>query len=103
MRQFCRIMLGLMLGLLTGSAVMAQQTLNNVPAELVTYPDTIVYNGKIITASDTSLSNSLGRTVQAMAIKGDRILAVGSDADMMRLAGPQTKKVDVKGHTVTPG
>jgi predicted amidohydrolase YtcJ len=95
--------LGLSFVLLSGIAALAQQTLNGVPAELVTYPDTIVHNGKIITSSDTSLSNSLGRTVQAMAIKGDRILAIGSDADILRLAGPQTKKVDVKGHTVTAG
>ena len=38
-----------------------------------------------------------------MAVHGERILAVGSDAEMMRLAGPQTKKWDLKGHTVTPG
>jgi predicted amidohydrolase YtcJ len=95
--------MGMMLALLAGTVVFAQQSLNNVPAELVSYPDTIVYNGKIITATDTSLSNSLGRTVQAMAIKGDRILALGTDAEMMRLAGPQTRKIDVKGHTVTPG
>lgn len=98
-----RWLLGLVLVLSGGIGAMAQQTLNGVPAQLVSYPDTIIHNGKIVIMSDMSLSNSLGRTVQAMAIKGDRVLAIGSDAEMMSLSGPQTKKIDVKGHFVSPG
>ena len=89
--------------LMAGVGVRAQQTLNGVPAELVTYPDQIVYNGKIATMNDPTLNNSPGQFVTAMAIRGDRILAVGTDQDILRLAGPQTKKTDLKGYTVTPG
>jgi hypothetical protein len=83
--------------------VQAQQTLNGVPSELVTYPDVIIYNGKIATMSDSTLNDSVGRMVTAMAVRGERILAVGSDQEILRLAGPQTRKVDLKGYTVTPG
>jgi predicted amidohydrolase YtcJ len=86
-----------------GMTVQAQQTLNGVPSELVTYPDVIIYNGKIATMSDSTLNDSVGRMVTAMAVRGERILAVGSDQEILRLAGPQTRKVDLKGYTVTPG
>lgn len=40
---------------------------------------------------------------EAMAVRGDRILAVGSDAEMARLAGPHTRTVDLHGAFVLPG
>jgi predicted amidohydrolase YtcJ len=95
--------LGILLILTAGISVRAQQTLNGVPAELVTYPDMIVYNGKIVTMDDPTLDDSVGKTVTAMAIRGDRILALGSDQEILRLVGPNTKKWDLKGHIVTPG
>jgi len=39
----------------------------------------------------------------ALAIRGDRIVAVGSDAAMLALAGPQTVRVDLRQHFVMPG
>jgi len=41
--------------------------------------------------------------VQAVAIRGERILAIGSDEEMMRYAGPNTKVMDVQGRFVCPG
>jgi len=86
-----------------GTAVQAQDVLNNVPAQLVGYPDLAVYNTKIMTMNDASLSSNVGQQVQAMAIRGDRILATGADDAMLRLAGPQTRRIDLKGRTVVPG
>jgi predicted amidohydrolase YtcJ len=40
---------------------------------------------------------------QAMAICGDRILAVGPNDDVLSLASPGTKKIDLSGKTVLPG
>src|SRR5262249_22265489 len=40
---------------------------------------------------------------QAIAVKGDRVLAVGSDADVLKLKADATKVVDLKGKTVLPG
>ena len=79
------------------------QTLNNVPEAIVSYPDLILYNGKIVTMDDASLSNSIGKTVQAMAVREDRIQFIGTNDQVMQYAGPKTKKIDLKGKTVTPG
>ncbi|MDA2934678.1 amidohydrolase family protein [Acidobacteria bacterium AH-259-D05] len=68
------------------------------------YADTIVVNGKIVTMDDrSSVPNTPGHIVDAMAIKGKRIMAVGSDAEMRELAGPKTRFVDVGDRTVIPG
>jgi predicted amidohydrolase YtcJ len=74
-----------------------------VPSALVEYPELIIHNAKIVTMDDPSLNPTTGRTVQAMAIRKGRVLAVGSNAEMLALAGPATKKTDLKGRTVIPG
>lgn len=74
-----------------------------VPLAVVGYPDLIIHNAKIVTMDDPSLNATTGRVVQAMAIRKGRILAVGTEAEIMAMAGPQTKKTDLKGRTVVPG
>ena len=59
--------------------------------------DTVLYNGKVLTV-DSNFS-----TAQAVAVRGNRIVAVGTDDDVLRIAGPNTLKIDLKGRTVTPG
>ena len=39
----------------------------------------------------------------ALAVRGDRLLAVGSDAEIQALAGPSTERIDARGRTVVPG
>ncbi|MEM6705847.1 MAG: amidohydrolase [Acidobacteriota bacterium] len=41
--------------------------------------------------------------VEAMAIRGERILAVGSQAEVLEFRGPATRTIDASGLTVTPG
>jgi predicted amidohydrolase YtcJ len=41
--------------------------------------------------------------VEAIAVRGDRILAVGKNADIEKLKGPQTQVIDLGGHFVMPG
>ena len=84
------------------TVVRAQQTVQ-VPAELAAYPDLILYNGKIVTMDDASLNNSPGRIVEAMAVRNDRIQFLGSAEEILRYAGPPTRKIDMKGRTVVPG
>lgn len=60
-------------------------------------PDLILHHGKILTV------DSQFRVAQAVAVTGDRIAAVGTDADILKLAGPRTRKVDLGGKTVLPG
>ena len=59
--------------------------------------DVLLRNGKVVTVDDRF------SIVQAIAIRGERVLATGSDAEMSRLAGPATKVVDLAGRMVIPG
>ena len=76
-----------------------------VPAELAAYayPDLIIHNAKIVTMDDASLNDSPGSIVEAMAVKGDLIQFVGSNQQVLSFAGPQTRKIDLKGRTLVPG
>jgi predicted amidohydrolase YtcJ len=60
-------------------------------------PDVILSNGKIITV-DNRFS-----IAQAVAVRGERIVAVGTNADINRLAGPNTRRIDLAGKSVVPG
>lgn len=73
------------------------------PPEVLAYPETVLYNGKIVTMDDASRTPNLGTTVQAMAVRGQEILKLGTDADLLRLAGPNTRRIDLQGRTVIPG
>ena len=59
--------------------------------------DVVLIHGNIITvdAADT--------VAQALAIRDGKIIAVGTDADVLRLAGPATRRLDLHGRTATPG
>ncbi len=59
--------------------------------------DLILTNGKIITV-DNKFS-----IAQAVAVRGARIIAVGTNADISRLAGPNTRRIDARGRAVIPG
>src|SRR6267143_150451 len=60
-------------------------------------PDTILLNGKIVTLDAKS------SVVQALAIRDGRVVAVGPNDEVKKLAGPNTRTVDVAGRTVIPG
>jgi predicted amidohydrolase YtcJ len=60
-------------------------------------PDLILSNGKIVTVDQRFT------ITQAVAIRGDRVIATGSNQQIMRLAGPSTRRIDLSGKTVIPG
>ena len=60
-------------------------------------PSHIFHTGKIVTV------DSQFRTVEAMAIRGRRIAATGTNADILKLAGSDTQQVNLGGRTVLPG
>ncbi len=60
-------------------------------------PDLILTNGKIITVDDQF------RIAEAVAIRGDRFVAVGTNADIAALAGSNTRRIDLEGRSVVPG
>jgi predicted amidohydrolase YtcJ len=76
---------------LLGQAGPAAQTPAGGPASLV------LRNGTIITVEDGAPE------AKAVAVRGDRIIAVGSEADVQPYIGPGTKVIDLKGATAIPG
>lgn len=60
-------------------------------------PDTVLFNGKIFTATGAQ------PWAQALAIKGERVIAVGDTATILALAGPGTRRLDLGGRTAVPG
>jgi predicted amidohydrolase YtcJ len=59
--------------------------------------DTVLINGKILTV-DQQFS-----TQEAIAIREGKILAVGKSADIRKLAGTNSRVIDLRGRTVIPG
>jgi len=80
-------MLRIALVALLGVAVYAQQP----------PPDLILTNGKIITVDERF------SIAQAVAIRGDRIAATGTNQEIGQLAGANTRRIDLKGKAVIPG
>jgi len=62
-----------------------------------TAADLVLTNGKIITVDNKFT------IAQAIAVRGDRFVAVGSNADINKLAGPGTRRIDLGGKAVIPG
>jgi hypothetical protein len=62
-----------------------------------TEPDLILYNANVWTVNATQ------PRAQALAISGGRFLAIGSNAEVLALAGGRAKKIDIGGNTVLPG
>jgi len=60
-------------------------------------PDLVLYNGRLITI-DRAFS-----IAEAVAIAGDRIVAVGTSAAIRARAGASTRHIDLQGRAVIPG
>ena len=58
--------------------------------------DTVLTNGKIVTLEAAGI-------VEALAVTDGRIVATGRSDEIMRLAGPATRRIDLGGRTVIPG
>ena len=62
-----------------------------------TSADLILFNGRITTL------DRLAPEASAVAIRDGRFVAVGDERGIMALAGPDTRRVDLKGRRVIPG
>ncbi|HEY8211276.1 MAG TPA: amidohydrolase [Myxococcaceae bacterium] len=60
-------------------------------------PDLVLHGGALLT-QDPALPRA-----EALAVRGGRIQAVGSSADVLALAGPGTRRVDLGGRALIPG
>lgn len=70
-------------------------TVTSAPATATTKTATAIFvNGRIPSA---------GKKATALAVSADRILAIGTDAEIGKLTTPDTVAVDLKGKTLIPG
>jgi predicted amidohydrolase YtcJ len=76
--------------LIAGLIVGAQRDDENGPVDL------IVTNGRVYTGSTSTFA-------QALAVRGNKILRVGTNREIKRLRRPQTTIVDAHGGSVLPG
>lgn len=77
--------------LIAGLIVGAQRDDNSGPVDL------IIHNGHVYTA------DAHGTMAQAIAVRGNTILRVGTDREVMRYRRPQTEVIDANGAAVLPG
>src|SRR3989440_12391854 len=84
MKGFVRI---IFLTALIPFSVLGQQA----PADLV------MLHGKVFTG------DSAKSFAEAVAIRGERVMAVGTSAEIENLAGAKTRRIDLQGRTVVPG
>jgi predicted amidohydrolase YtcJ len=59
--------------------------------------DLIVHNGKVLTV-DAKFA-----TAEAVAVRGAKVVAVGTSADVLKMKGAKTRVIDAGGNTVMPG
>lgn len=63
----------------------------------MTHADLVLRNGNVLTLDRAS------RIASAVAVQGDRIAAVGGDAELASWIGPATRTIDLAGRTLMPG
>jgi predicted amidohydrolase YtcJ len=60
-------------------------------------PDLILFHGRMLTVD---AGDSIA---QALAVRDGKIIAIGTDAEILRLGGAATRRIDLHGRTATPG
>ena len=65
--------------------------------------DVIFTHGNVYTGIVDPTSMVAGKRAEAIAVRGDRILAVGTRDEVLKTKGPDTKIIDLGGHFVMPG
>ncbi len=66
-------------------------------AEVLGFADLVLTGGKVVTV------DAVFSVVQAVAIRDGKFLAAGSVAEIEKLCGPRTRRIDLAGRTVLPG
>jgi predicted amidohydrolase YtcJ len=87
-----RVLIGSIVVALIGPAAVAVPDAGSGQA-----PDLVLHGANVLTMDPDD------PTASAIAVLGDRIAAVGSDEEILPLAGASTTVVDLDGLTVTPG
>lgn len=80
-------------GGLASLAIVGMVVLNSVQAE----KGRVFYDGKVFTGEPEH------PYAEAVAIRGDKIVAVGAQVDVMKVVGTDAEKIDLQGKTLLPG
>jgi predicted amidohydrolase YtcJ len=77
----------------------------NIVSQTAAHPtaDSIFIHANIYTGVIGDSSFNAVQRAEMIAVRGDKVVAVGTESDVMKFKGPQTNVVDLKGHFVTPG
>lgn len=67
------------------------------PESAIDYADTVITSARIYTVDDSS------PWAESAAIRGDRVVAIGSNDEIAGLVGPDTRRIDAAGRLVMPG
>jgi predicted amidohydrolase YtcJ len=73
------------------------------PAALGPKADVIFVHANVYTGVPANAQFSSILRQEAIAVRGDRVQAVGKNVDIQKLKGPQTQVIDLGGHFVMPG
>jgi hypothetical protein len=86
--------------LLCMSALMQAQTANSGAQPK---PDAIFVHGNVYTGIVMGPSFDTIQRAEAIAVRDGRVVAVGENADILKMKGPQTEVIELNGHFVMPG
>lgn len=75
----------------------ASHSLAQTGKGMVIFADAVYHNGKVLTVDERF------SIAQALAVRDGKVMAVGSNAEILNLAGPKTRRLDLKGKTIIPG
>ena len=79
------------------AALMSFAVLSGCADDAAPPADLVLVGGRVITLDAES------RVAEAVAVRGDRVVAVGTTTEIEAFTGPETRRVDLAGRAVTPG
>lgn len=85
--------------MLTACLAAASAWSASLPREVVRFADVVLFNGDVLTAD----ADSDFTIAEAVAVRDGRFLAAGDNAYVLSMAGPETRRIDLDGRSVTPG
>src|SRR5574341_161789 len=78
-------------------AFLAGPALAQTGPGMVIFADAVYHNGKVLTVDERF------SVAQALAVREGKVMAVGGNSEILALAEPETRRLDLKGKTVLPG
>jgi predicted amidohydrolase YtcJ len=87
----------------TAYLLCAVSALSHAQTQLKPKADVVFLHGNIYTGVVGASAFHEAQRAEAMAVRGDRIEAIGSEKDVLQWKGPSTQVVDLAGHFVMPG